>query len=50
MWNIMMMGHKPFSVSKEGALELTLKPVVPGAWFDEQGLVSFTFLGQATVT
>ena len=50
MWIIMMAGHKPFSVDSKGNLILTLEPILPSWLFTEEGLVSFTFLGDVTVT
>ncbi len=44
-----MIGARPFSV-QEGALTLTFTPVLPGWLFDEEGIVTFTFLGHCTVT
>jgi hypothetical protein len=49
LWNIMFFGERPFSV-KDGALHLTLKPVLPGWLFSEEGTITGTFLGQCTVT
>ena len=42
MWAIMMAGQKPFSVDSNGALLLSLQPVLPGWLFTEEGTVSFT--------
>ena len=51
MWNLMMMGPEPFKVGKKsGDLELELRPALPGDWFDEDGEVSFAFLGQDGTT
>lgn len=49
MWRKMMAGSKAFSVV-DGELALSLSPVLPGWLFDEQGEVSFTFLGKTKVT
>ena len=50
MWNFMMLGAAPFQVNESsGDLELTLKPVIPGDWFDAQGEVSFSFMGHTPV-
>ncbi|MFC3749297.1 cellobiose phosphorylase [Paenibacillus sp. GCM10012306] len=49
MWRKMMAGSKAFSVV-DGELALSLNPVLPGWLFDEQGELSFTFLGQTKVT
>jgi hypothetical protein len=44
IWTIMTQGHRPFRLGAGGALELVLAPVIPGSYFTEQGLFSFTFL------
>lgn len=49
MWFLMMAGDKVFSC-ENNELVLQLTPVLPGWLFDEQGLVSFKFLGSALVT
>lgn len=49
MWRVMMAGKKAFSVV-DGELALTLAPALPGWLFDEQGYVSFTFLGSTEVS
>lgn len=49
MWFLMMTGDKVFSCEND-ELVLQLTPVLPGWLFDEQGLVSFKFLGSALVT
>jgi hypothetical protein len=49
MWRKMMAGSKAFSVV-DGELALSLHPVLPGWLFDEQGELSFTFLGTTEVT
>ncbi|OBZ10556.1 cellobiose phosphorylase [Bacillus sp. FJAT-27264] len=49
MWRKMMAGSKAFSVV-DGELALSLSPVLPGWLFDEQGELTFTFLGQTKVT
>ncbi|WP_379128022.1 cellobiose phosphorylase [Paenibacillus sp. sgz500958] len=49
MWRVMMAGKKVFSVV-DGELALTLAPALPGWLFDEQGKLSFTFLGSTAVT
>lgn len=49
IWNVMMAGHKPFSM-KEGRLCLELKPLLPEWLFDEENKVSFNFLGNTKVT
>ena len=50
MWAIMMAGQRPFTVDSKGGLLLTLEPILPGWLFTEEGLVSFTFLGEVLVT
>lgn len=49
MWVKMMMGSKAFSV-KDGQLQLAFDPTLPGWLFDEQGEVTFKFLGSTQVT
>jgi hypothetical protein len=49
IWNIMMAGMTPFFVQDE-QLYLAFKPVLPGWLFDEQGKISFRFLGNCMVT
>lgn len=49
MWIKMMMGSKTFSV-KDGQLQLAFEPTLPGWLFDEQGEVTFQFLGSTKVT
>ncbi|UQZ34537.1 cellobiose phosphorylase [Paenibacillus sp. PK3_47] len=49
MWKTMMAGSTLFSVEQE-ELTLTLSPALPGWLFDEQGTLSFTFLGGTEVT
>jgi hypothetical protein len=49
IWCIMMAGKNPFS-DQDGQLQLSLKPVLPGWLFTESGKLSFTFLGQTTIT
>lgn len=49
MYEIMMAGEHPFSVEDE-TLQLCLQPKLPGWLFDENGELSFTFLGACTVT
>jgi hypothetical protein len=50
MWAIMMEGHEPFYSNSKGELEMTLKPVLPGWMFTQDGTASFTFLGSIIVT
>jgi hypothetical protein len=45
----MMVGPQPFTM-KNGCLSLQLVPTLPGWMFDENGNVSFTFLGKIDVT
>lgn len=49
MWITMMAGKHVFRVS-EGELQLRLSPSLPGWLFDDQGQVSFKFLGRTEVT
>jgi len=51
MWAFMMAGAKPFAIdAASGALVLNLQPILPSWLFDENNEVSFTFLGEVTVT
>ena len=50
MWAIMMAGEKPFGVDPSGTLILSLRPILPGWLFTEEGTVTFTFLGEVQVT
>ncbi|AZK46337.1 cellobiose phosphorylase [Paenibacillus lentus] len=49
MWIKMMIGTQAFSV-KDGQLQLALDPTLPGWLFNEQGEVTFKFLGSTQVT
>ena len=49
IWKNMFVGDKPFTM-ENGELLLTLKPVLPGWLFNEEGKVSFNFLGKCMVT
>ncbi len=49
MWSHMMFGARPFCV-RDGHLYLTLRPVLPGWLFDQDGVIAFKFLGQCDVT
>jgi hypothetical protein len=49
MWSVMMAGHKPFFM-QDGQLCLSLRPVLPGWLFAEDGTVTFKFLGYCEVT
>ncbi|HSR35362.1 MAG TPA: cellobiose phosphorylase, partial [Anaerolineae bacterium] len=49
IWQVMMAGPRPFFV-RDGKLKLTFKPTLPGWLFDENGRLTFTFLGQVPVT
>jgi hypothetical protein len=49
MWRLMMAGMQPFFVQKD-RLCLALKPILPGWLFNEDGTVSFKFLGRTPVT
>ncbi|WP_342479622.1 cellobiose phosphorylase [Paenibacillus sp. FSL F4-0097] len=48
MWRTMMAGSHVFRL-EDGALTLSLDPVLPGWLFDEEGNLSFTFLGNTEV-
>jgi len=50
MWNMMMFGETPFSVDKDGALQLTLMPAVASWMWREDGTITFKFLGAVDVT
>ncbi|WP_236035174.1 hypothetical protein [Alkalihalobacterium elongatum] len=54
MWFFMMAGEKPFrfedEIGKDGKLVCQLKPTLPSWMFDENGEVSFKFLGKTDVT
>ena len=49
MWRLMMAGMQPFFI-QNGRLCLVLKPILPGWLFNEDGTVSFKFLGRTPVT
>ena len=49
MWTIMMAGSQPFRIL-DNHLCLKFRPTIPGWLFDENGKLSFTFLGQCEVT
>ena len=49
MWNHMTSGRFPFISTKDG-LQLKLEPVLPSWLFDDDGKISFTFLGAVNVT
>ncbi len=49
MWIAMMAGKQVFRV-QDGVLQLHLNPSLPGWLFDDQGEVSFKFLGSTEVT
>jgi hypothetical protein len=48
IWSMMMAGEQPFFM-QDGELYLAFKPALPGWLFDENGIVSFTFLGGCQV-
>ena len=50
MWMIMMTGHNVFTIDRDNNLLLTLEPILPGWLFDDEGKISFTFLGEIVVT
>lgn len=49
MWTLMFFGAQPFFV-QDGALQLSLKPALPGWLFREDGTLTFRFLGHCAVT
>ena len=49
MWRTMMAGSHIFTML-DGELTLSLAPVLPGWLFDEEGKLTFTFLGGTEVT
>jgi hypothetical protein len=49
IWTTMMAGQRPFFL-KDGKLCLAFRPTIPGWLFDTDGRISFTFLGQVSVT
>lgn len=50
MWNTMMFGETPFSVSPDGELMLTLKPAIADWMWTEESTLTFKFLGAIDVT
>jgi hypothetical protein len=48
MWQVMMSGPQPFIV-KNGELQLALRPILPGDWFDADGCLSFRLFGKTEV-
>jgi len=49
MWQIIMAGHNPFQYVNK-SLTLKLSPIIPRWLFNQDGELSFTFLGQVKVT
>ncbi|MBN1139665.1 MAG: cellobiose phosphorylase [Anaerolineae bacterium] len=49
IWTTMMAGGQPFFLQNE-ALCLQFRPALPGWLFDQDGKLTFTFLGQVPVT
>lgn len=49
MWSLMMAGKNPFRV-EDGNLILSLDPNLPGWLFDNDGKISFRFLGKTDIT
>lgn len=49
MWTMMMYGKTPFT-TKDHELIAEFKPILPGWLFNEQGEISFKFLGHTQVT
>ncbi|BCG61096.1 cellobiose phosphorylase [Paenibacillus sp. URB8-2] len=50
LWLLMMAGKQPFRLGNNEELILRLEPVLPGWLFNEEGKLSFRFLGSAAVT
>jgi hypothetical protein len=48
MWNLMLVGQNPFFI-ENGELCLRFRPALPAWLFDEDGALSFTFLGRCQV-
>lgn len=49
IWWLMLVGESPFKF-KDGKLTLEFKPALTGWLFDEDGKISFTFLGKCNIT
>jgi hypothetical protein len=49
MWQLAAVGPQSFTMSESG-LKLTFAPTLPGWLFNEDGTLSFTFLGRVAVT
>ncbi len=49
MWSLMMVGPQPFFM-QDGELCLAFKPTLPAWLFRDDGTLTFTFLGNCTVT
>lgn len=49
MWTVMMIGRNPFRIADRN-LVLELNPSLPGWLFDDDGKVSFRFLGKTDIT
>ncbi|MGC8820366.1 MAG: cellobiose phosphorylase [Fervidobacterium sp.] len=48
IWKLMFVGYKPFTY-ENGKLKLRFKPALPGWLFNEDGTISFKFLGRCEV-
>ncbi|RSK29399.1 cellobiose phosphorylase [Bacillus sp. HMF5848] len=48
MWTYMMIGKQPFKV-EDGLLTLSFAPILPGWLFNEDGMLTFKFLGHTKV-
>lgn len=48
IWRIMFVGRQPFKVN-DGQIILEFEPILPGWSFDENGTISFKFLGSYNV-
>ena len=50
MWNHMMLGRTPFTTDADGALQLSLEPVIADWMWRSDGMIDFRFLGAIDVT
>ncbi|MBG0770575.1 MAG: hypothetical protein H0S82_02650 [Anaerolineaceae bacterium] len=46
----LLVGPNPFALDDQGRLILKFHPILPGDFFDEEGALSFKFLGQCDIT
>ena len=49
IWFIIMTGGEPFSIYQKGKLQFSLRPILPGWLFPEEGIIEFRFLGNILV-